>query len=50
MPDPDGYAEALKFSFEALKARATERGAAAKVELNDNKPAEKAGGRRKSNG
>ena len=54
MPDPDGYAEALKQAFEALKVRAlgqaAERGGAAKVETNDNKPAEKVGGRRKSNG
>ena len=50
MPDPDGYAEALKQSFEALKARAGERGPATAVQTNDNKPDLKAGGRRKSNG
>ncbi|WP_425228317.1 WS/DGAT/MGAT family O-acyltransferase [Sphingomonas sp.] len=53
MPDPAAYAEALRQSFEALKAAVTERAAAPPVETNDNRPAAKsgnAGSRRKSNG
>ena len=49
MPDPDGYADALRASFDALKRAAAERRPAPPVEGNDNRPADK-GSRRKSNG
>jgi len=41
MPDPDGYADALRASFDALKAAAL-KPAAPKKEANENKPARKA--------
>ena len=50
MPDPAAYADALRASFKALKAAATERATPPPVEDNDNKPSVKAGSRRKSNG
>ncbi|WP_419810038.1 WS/DGAT/MGAT family O-acyltransferase [Sphingomonas sp.] len=49
MPDPGAYADALRGSFNALKA-ITERLTPPPVEQNDNKPAAKAGSRRKNNG
>ena len=50
LPDPDGYADALRQSFQALKTAAAERSGTPPVEVNDNRPAAKAGSRRKSNG
>jgi WS/DGAT/MGAT family acyltransferase len=50
LPDPDGYADALRQSFQALKIAAAERSGTPPVEVNDNRPAAKAGSRRKSNG
>lgn len=41
MPDPQGYADALRASFRALRDAAVQPAAAPPVEINDNKPAGK---------
>ena len=47
MPDPEAYADALRGSFEALRAAVMKQAPASPVEVDDDKPARKKAGSRK---